>query len=133
MSESNSNKQWKRVPFDIELAKKIQAGEIEGKIVTHIGEPITKIVFLDSELEYDIVAVVREKIHTYTTTGHERSWDMSGRWLYDLTIELPEETPKQEVRASSLEEAIDIVKRHPITREMTYEERLKAQLSRYGL
>lgn len=35
------NKQWKQLPFTIELAKKIQSGEIEGRIVTNHGKVVT--------------------------------------------------------------------------------------------
>ena len=35
--------------------------------------------------------------------------------------------------ASSLEEAINIVKSHPITKDMTYAERLAEQKARFGL
>lgn len=35
--------------------------------------------------------------------------------------------------AKSLDEAVSIVKAHPITKEMTYEERLAAQKARFGL
>ena len=35
------NKQWKQLPFTIELAKKIQSGEVEGRIVTNHGKVVT--------------------------------------------------------------------------------------------
>lgn len=40
---------------------------------------------------------------------------------------------KQWQPAKSLDEAVSIVKEHPITKEMTYEERLAAQKARFGL
>ena len=33
-------KTYKRVPFDIELAKKIQSGEVEGRIITKNNLPV---------------------------------------------------------------------------------------------
>ena len=32
---NNANKQWKRIPFDMELAMKIQSGEVEGRIIVN--------------------------------------------------------------------------------------------------
>lgn len=40
---------------------------------------------------------------------------------------------KQWQPAKSLDEAVSIVKAHPITKEMTYEQRLAAQKARFGL
>lgn len=98
-------KTYKRVPFDIELAKKIQAGEIEGRFISSKGDPVRIICFNYRNLkkEYHILFAVE-----YSTHEGIFSCDDEGRVdanNFRLYIELPEETPKQEVRAYSKEEA----------------------------
>lgn len=67
-----------RVPFDIEMAKKIINGELEGRIVTRDGRS-ARIVCWDrnSERHYHIVALldmkVAERIFTYNVEGCEIS------------------------------------------------------------
>ena len=93
-------KTYKRVPFDIELAKKIQSGEVEGRIVTK------------NDLQCEIVAwcgtdfFVKRRNHKdyphwcypYTKSGCLIDGETNGGTDYDLFIELPEETPKHEFK-----------------------------------
>ena len=98
-----TNKQWKRVPFDIELAKKIQSGEVEGRIVTRNGNDVRIICFDRNSLVFPIVALVQqfvishagENTVSYTIRGDEKLRIESTN---DLFIELPEETPKHEFK-----------------------------------
>lgn len=56
-----------RVPFDVELAKKITNGEVEGKIVTRNGKNV-RIVCFDRKSElnkFPILALIEnEKVET---------------------------------------------------------------------
>jgi len=91
-------KTYKRIPFNIELAKNIQSGEIEGKIVCRIGCP-ARILCTDFNDEQGTFAVVvaikenpvREKLIRVRTDGTYSAYESD----MDLFIELPEETPKQ--------------------------------------
>lgn len=87
-------KTYKRVPFDIELAKKIQAGEIEGKIKTRDSKDVDEIVLFRTPLEYNVYAVINGIPHSFTERGFERSWDKSGKWHGDLVIEVPDNEPQ---------------------------------------
>ena len=92
---------YKRVPFDIELAKKIQSGEVEGRIVTNNDSDVTILCFnRKSVSSAPIVALIHynsydDHVHTYSETGYIS--DIEERAL-DLYIELPEETPKHEFK-----------------------------------
>lgn len=51
----------KIIPFDLETAKKIQAGEIEGRIVTKKGNTVRIICFdADSACNYSIIGLVKD-------------------------------------------------------------------------
>ncbi len=80
----------KIIPFDLETAKKIQAGEIEGKIKTRDSKDVKEIAFFGIPLEYNIYAVINGKLHSFTKKGFERSWDERGIWCGDLVIEVPD-------------------------------------------
>ena len=92
---------YKRVPFNVELAKKIQSGEVEGRIITKDGESVRIVCFdMDNEI-LKLVGIVRcESTHqeeysvTYTSKGF-RYDNINSVKNPDLLIELPEEAPKQ--------------------------------------
>lgn len=81
-----------RVPFDVELAKKIQNGKLDGKILTRNGKG-ARVVCWDKKSDsiYNIVAlldeVVMERILTYTINGSEIAKAESNN---DLMLEIPE-------------------------------------------
>ena len=88
----------KIIPFDLEMAKKIQAGEIKGRIVTTVGGA-ARIVCFDKKTDtrhplvvliHDLLDPDIESVGCYTTKG-----EVVGDKIYNLCIELPEETPKQ--------------------------------------
>ena len=81
-----------RVPFDVELAKKIQNGKLDGKILTRNGKG-ARVVCWDKKSDsiYNIVALldedVMERILTYTINGSEIAEAESNN---DLMLEIPE-------------------------------------------
>ena len=98
-------KTYKRVPFDIELAKKIQTGEIEGKMfVSDDTHNKIRIICFDRKAAFPkIIALEEDKLGTEwvrecNTLGEfispiglsEQTDDTIGR---GIIIELPEETP----------------------------------------
>ena len=84
----------KTIPFDLETAKKIQAGEIKGKIKTRDSKDVDEIVSFGTPLEYSIYAVINEVCHSFTEEGYERSWDKSGKWRGDLVLEVSDNEPQ---------------------------------------
>lgn len=81
---------FKKVPFDLELAKKITNKEVKGRIVTKNGHKI-RITCFDMKGNYPIVALAKfsdevEYIITYTTNGQE---SIKFQGDLDLHIELP--------------------------------------------
>ena len=86
----------KTIPFDLDIAKKIQAGEIEGKIKTREGNIINEF-FSFSELAvgaYGIYATIDGLVHSYCCDGCERAWDRNGHWKGDLVLEVPDTEPQ---------------------------------------
>lgn len=92
------NKRWKRIPFNIELAKDIQSGKVEGRFVTKDSHSVRIICFnkkiYSSVNSYPIVALVDfinfEHPYTFSNSGVCEYIDVKGN--YDLYIELPEKT-----------------------------------------
>lgn len=92
----------KIIPFDLETAKKIQAGEIEGKIVNHQMEEV-RIFAFDVQNKKCIVGAVKR---AFSEGEYIEQWDAEGRAFapiikesfLDLVIELTEETPKHKFK-----------------------------------
>lgn len=90
------NKQWKQLPFTIELAKKIQSGEIEGRIVTNHGKVVTLVdaaYGFDEEYWIPIIwhwSTEQNQLVLYNSKGECKN-SHSDCYLH---IELPEETHK---------------------------------------
>ena len=83
-----------RVPFEIELAKRIHNGECEGKIVTHQGENVRILCWDKKDKEYPIVGLVDDGTEEYY-----KSYTNEGVWSTDsactltrlnLMLEIPE-------------------------------------------
>lgn len=86
-------KTYKRIPFDIELAKKIQLGEIEGRIVTDTKLPVKILCFDRKVPEYIVVGLVNGySVFCYSKDGV--SEPQPERITHTIYIELPEEAPK---------------------------------------
>lgn len=88
---------YKRIPFNVELAKKIVNGEFEGRIVTMEGRKV-RIVCWDKKpideraMDLPIVALLQndcegEMLNTYTEEGLASSPNYKNR--YNLIIEIP--------------------------------------------
>lgn len=79
-----------RVPFDVELAKKIQAGEVEGKIVTEDGRPAKIVYFSNVETNlYNVLYVVNAGEDGECSYWAERNGS-SEEETADLFLEIPE-------------------------------------------
>lgn len=83
-----------KIPFEIELAKRIQNGEAKGRIVTRDGRSVRVICWDRKDKDYPIVCLVcndsEENIENYTTQG---AWDIDISCKvknYDLMLEVPE-------------------------------------------
>ena len=81
-----------KIPFDIELAKKITNGESEGRIVTRNGENV-RIVSFDRKNQYRPIIVLvddgeNENVYALGSDGKEISGDTIG--TNDLMLEIPE-------------------------------------------
>ena len=69
------------IPFDLEMAKKIQSGEVKGKIVDKIGIEY-EIVKYDAKGNYPMIGVYFDK---QLNTSHARSFTTQG--IYDMEKE----------------------------------------------
>lgn len=88
---------FKKIPFDLELAKKITNKEVKGRIVTKEGKKVRIICWdkkpVDEEAhEYPIVALIQndyngEMSQTFTAEGAACYPNYKSR--YDLIIEIP--------------------------------------------
>ena len=88
----------KRIDFNIDLAKKIQAGEAQGRIVIRDGQPARVICWDRKDASYPIVALIKveerseELLATYTGDGSYFDFDSKNK-SQDLCLEVPEDTP----------------------------------------
>lgn len=79
-----------RVPFNVELSKKIQAGEVEGKIVTEDGRPAKIVYFSNVETNsYNVLYVVNAGEDCECSYWAERNGS-SEEETADLFLEIPE-------------------------------------------
>lgn len=83
-----------KMPFDVEMAKRIQNGECEGRIVTHEGISVRVICWDKKDKDYPIVCLVNddfeESIKTYTTQGEWNTCKSCTIIKNDLFLEVPE-------------------------------------------
>ena len=85
----------KTIPFDLETAKKIQAGEIKGSIKTREGN-FAKLLVTDLKSEQPIVAAIRsgrsEDVVTVSVDGcfYKSKWESN----FDLILEVPDTKPE---------------------------------------
>lgn len=83
--------QFKRIPFDLELAKKITNKEVNGRIVDGNGKEL-RIIYFDKMGTYPIVALAKmpdgeEDVCTYTVNGQDSV--LSFKSKLNLHIEIP--------------------------------------------
>lgn len=90
----------KRIDFDIDLARKIQAGEAQGRIVTNYGEP-ARIICWDKESHgngnFPIVALIQydrsnKREGEFCQCFTEKGKGEEGKFQ-DLLLEVPDDTP----------------------------------------
>lgn len=82
-----------RVPFDLEMAKRITSGEVEGRIVTRRGDN-ARIIHFDAKNKCCIIALIDygdgdEIPESYTQRGFYTA-DENQEFECDLVIEVPE-------------------------------------------
>lgn len=86
----------KTIPFDLETAKKIQAGEIEGNIKTKEGSDV-RIICWDKKGKCPIIALVdvcdKEVGYYYDSDGFYFSQEKEGGYL-NLVLEVPDTEPQ---------------------------------------
>ena len=88
----------KIIPFDLELAKKIQAGEIEGKIRTRDGNKARILCTDVQDAGYPMVAAAKEnhsgkeRARSYTLGGFLYSAEHESN--FDLVLEVPDDEPQ---------------------------------------
>lgn len=78
----------KRIDFNIGLARKIQAGEAPGRIVTRDGQPARIICSDRKDANYPIVALIGECENPCTFSTNGTYW-LNGGVSEDLFIEVP--------------------------------------------
>ena len=86
----------KTIPFDLEMAKKIQSGEMEGKIKTREGHP-ARLLCADLKYKHPILAAElaydgSESVATYTLGGILT--EDGGQSGFDLVLEVPDNSQK---------------------------------------
>lgn len=95
--DNDIEQNYKRIPFNVELAKKIVNGKVKGRIVTMEGRKV-RIVCWDKKpideraMDFPIVALLQndcegEMLNTYTEEGLASSPNYKNR--YNLIIEIP--------------------------------------------
>lgn len=95
--DNDIEQNYKRIPFNVELAKKIENGKVKGRIVTMEGRKV-RIVCWDKKpideraMDLPIVALLQndcegEMLNTYTEEGLASSPNYKNR--YNLIIEIP--------------------------------------------
>lgn len=80
------------IPFDLEMAKKIQSGEIEGRIITKKGNTARIICFdAESACNYSIIGLVKDSYSNFEETCRyftDGTRDRENDVLNSLVIEL---------------------------------------------
>lgn len=83
-----------KVPFEVEMAKKITNGEVEGKIVTREGNSVRIVCWDKKDITYNIAALVdngdEEDFKSYTNEGIWNTDKTCTLKRYDLMLEIPE-------------------------------------------
>ncbi len=83
-----------RVPFDVEMAKKITNGEIEGRVVTREGDSVRILCWDKKDKTYHLAALVddglEENYRSYTNEGIWNTDETCTLKKYDLMLEIPE-------------------------------------------
>lgn len=97
MKTNNVNAKYIKVPFDIELAKKIVRGTVTGRILTKNGVPVRILCFNRNSISHPIVALIpfedkgfkSEAGYFFTVDGRSSSGNVNEN-KNDLIIEILE-------------------------------------------
>lgn len=104
-----------RVPFDVELAKQITNGEVDGKIVTRDGDSVRILCWDKKDKVYPIAALVdngvEEDFKTYTNEGVWSTDKSCTLKKHDLMLEIPEYMTFKDGDILSYDGGIFILKR----------------------
>lgn len=93
-------KKMKRIPFDLERAKRITNGEEEGRVVLSEGNRVRILAFDRKNDEYPIIGMIEEAPDFESIQG----WTASGKvhknltHKIDLVLEVPDDTPACEFK-----------------------------------
>lgn len=83
-----------KVPFEVELAKKITNGEVEGRVVTREGDSVRILCWDKKDKTYNLAALVddgiEENYRSYTNEGIWNTDETCTLKKYDLMLEIPE-------------------------------------------
>lgn len=82
---------YKRIPFDLELAKKIMNKEVKGRIVTRNGRQVRIVSFDRKATDWNIVALVSDCaiLESITTYNYKGKYKGAENDELDLLIEIP--------------------------------------------
>lgn len=86
----------KTIPFDLETAKKIQAGEIEGRIINSIGTLVEIVSFNVTNTPTSIVGIVHYP--QADSVIYIRKNGTCFNSIHDIIVEFPEEASKYEFK-----------------------------------
>jgi len=86
----------KTIPFDLETAKKIQAGEIEGKIKTRDGQDVSIVLWNKKDEDGYVMLAIIDKPGTDFVASYTRNGEMTKghEGVLDLVIEVPDIEPQ---------------------------------------
>ena len=91
----------KTIPFDLETAKKIQAGEIKGKIKTNQGKEVriicTNKASTDDDNKIQIVCLIRLGAREFVSIHDPNTgqcWDIEDGKAQHLVLEVPDNEPQ---------------------------------------
>ena len=87
-----------KIPFEVELAKKISNGEVKGRIVTRDGRSVRIVCWDTKDPAYPIIALVDDGVEMYEPYMEDGRWIYKGNEVLDLMLEVPEEKPKCEFK-----------------------------------
>lgn len=83
-----------KVPFYLEMAKRIINGEVKGRVVTREGNNVRILCWDKKDKTYHIAALVddgdEENFKTYTNEGVWNTDETCSIIKYDLMLEIPE-------------------------------------------
>ena len=86
----------KIIPFDLETAKKIQAGEIEGKIKTKDGQDVLIVIWNKKDEDGYVILALIDKSGTDLVESYTRNGEVSKgqEEELDLVLEVPDNEPQ---------------------------------------